>query len=141
MTDYLDLVGNPRYGILGVVVLPLGFIAVIGGVSLFLLSIAFTLKGLFRSYTLSSSVPLSYYFTPHISPDWFYTPFTFVTLMSVIVAGVSIMFVYIGRSVSNTSTSLFYGIFGYTLLYGLIAPFWLIRSLYDFVTGHKRAWR
>lgn len=141
MTDYRDLVGNPRYGILGLVVLPLGFLAVIGGVSLFLLSLALTLKGLFRSYQLSSSVPLLYYFTPHFSADWIYTPFTFVTLMSIIVASISIMFVYIGRSVSRTSTSLAYGVFGYTLLYGFIAPFWLIRSLYDFLTGHKRAWR
>jgi cellulose synthase/poly-beta-1,6-N-acetylglucosamine synthase-like glycosyltransferase len=141
MTDYRDLVGNPKYGILGIVVLPLGFIAVIGGVSLFLLSIAMTAKGLFQTYRLSTSVPLSYYITPHFSPDWFYAPFTFVTLMSIIVASISIMFVYIGRNVSKTSTSLVYGIFGYTLLYGFIAPLWLIRSLYDFVTGHKRSWR
>lgn len=141
MTDYRDLVGNPKYGILGLVVLPLGFIAVVGGISLFLLSIAFTLKGLFHSYSLSTSVPLSYYFAPHFSPDWFYAPFTFVTVMTIIVAGVSTMFVFIGRSVSKTSTSLVYGIFGYTLLYGLIAPLWLIRSFYDFVTGHKRTWR
>lgn len=141
MTDYRDLVGNPRYGVLGLVVLPLGFMAVIGGVSLFLLSVAMTTKNLFHSYQLSSSVPLSYYFIPRISPDWFYAPFTFMTLMSIIVASISILFVYIGRGVSNTSTSLVYGIFGYTLLYGFIAPFWLMRSLFDFVTGHKRAWR
>lgn len=139
--DYRDLIGNPKHGILGMVILPLGFVAVIGGVSLFLLSILVTIKGLFHAYQLSTSVPLSYALTPHFSMDWIYAPFTFVTLMSVIVASISIMFVFIGRGVSKTSTSLFYGIFGYTFLYGFIAPLWLMRSLFDFLTGHKRAWR
>lgn len=141
MTDYRDLVGNPKYGVLGLIILPLGFIAVLAGVALFFLAIFQTAYQLARDYQITADVPLSYKLVPHISPDWIYAPFTFVTMMTVLLVGLSILFVLVGKRVSDTEGDIFYGLIGYTFLYGFIAPFWLMRSLFDFVTGHKRAWR
>lgn len=141
MGDYRDMVGNPKYGILGLIVLPLAFMAVIAGITLFALAIGMTLYNVIHTYKVTSDIPLSYRLVPQISPDWIYAPFTFVTLMTLIVLGMSIFFVYIGRKISNTPADLVYGLVGYTFVYGLIAPFWLIRSLFDFLTGHKAGWR
>ena len=33
------------------------------------------------------------------------------------------------------------GLLAYALLYGFVAPFWLIRATADVVTGTKRSWR
>lgn len=139
--DYRGMVGNPRYGVLGLVVLPLGFVAVLGGITLFLLAAGLFGYRLFQSIRVAEGIPLSYRLIPQISPDWFYAPFTFVTIMALIVVSMTIFFVFVGRSVSNTSASLSQGLVGYTIVYGLIAPFWIIRSLFDFVTGHKSSWR
>jgi hypothetical protein len=47
----------------------------------------------------------------------------------------------LGQRISKTPGNLFFGILGYVFFFGFIAPFWLIRSMYDLLTGTKRAWR
>ena len=141
MTDYRDLVGNPKYGVLGLVVLPLGFVAVLGGVALFILAIIELIRQLVSFIALTSGVPLSYTLMPRPTLEWFYMPMTFVLLMSIVVSVISVAFMVIGRRVSNTSASLVLSIISYVLLYALISPFWLMRSLLDVLTGTRRAWR
>lgn len=141
MTDYRDLVGNPKYGILGLLVLPLGFVAIVGGVLLFIVALVSIGANLFSAYSVVSGVPLSYSLMPRFSFDWFYVPMTFVLLASIVVGLLSVTLVLIGRHVSKTPASIFLGIVGYTLIYAFIAPFWLVRSMYDVLTGKRRAWR
>jgi len=141
MTDYRDLVGNPKYGILGLIVLPLGFVAIIGGVFLFAVGIISVSMNLVRTYMITSGIPLSYTLIPRFSFEWFYVPVTFLLLTSIVVGGLAISLLIIGRNVSNTPAKLILGIIGYSFIYAFIAPFWLIRSLYDVLTGKRRAWR
>ncbi len=141
MTDYRDLVGNPRYGILGLMVLPLGFVAIVGGALLFLVAIVSLVMSLANTYDVTSGVPLSYTLMPRFSPEWFYLPATFILLLSIVVGILSVSLVFIGRRVSDTPAKVVLGILAYTFVYAFIAPFWLMRSMYDVLTGKRRAWR
>ncbi|MDB5189388.1 MAG: Biofilm synthesis N-glycosyltransferase PgaC [Parcubacteria group bacterium] len=141
LTDYRDLVGNPKYGVLGIMILPLGFVAVIGGMALFFLALGQVASDVFHTFTVTSGVPLAYILMPRFSLEWFYSPISFITVISFVVLVLSTSFVLIGRSVSKTDTDLTMGLVGYTFLYAFIAPFWVIRSLFDVITGTRRAWR
>ncbi len=141
MTDYRDLVGNPKYGVLGLMVLPLGFVAVIGGVAVFTLAIVVLVSNLVHTYVVTLGVPLQYILMPRFSLEWLYAPVSFMTFLSIIVLVMSTSFIFIGQKVSNTKTDLVMSVIGYALLYGLISPFWLLRALADVATGTKRAWR
>ncbi len=141
MKDYRDMVGNPKYGVLGLVVLPLGFAAVIGGVALFALAIGQLGSEIYHAVAVTSGVPFWYIITPRFSLEWFYAPVTFVTVISIVVLCISTSFIVIGRNVSKTKTTLTVSILGYAFLYGFIAPFWLLRALADVATGTRRAWR
>lgn len=141
MTDYRDLVGNPKYGTLGLMVLPLGFVAIVGGAFLFIVAMSSLVLNLVRTYTLTDGIPLSYTLLPRFSLEWFYLPATFLLLTSLVVGILSVSLVLIGRHVSNTPASIVIGIIGYTFIYAFIAPFWLLRSMYDVLTGKRRAWR
>ncbi|HEX2792699.1 MAG TPA: glycosyltransferase [Candidatus Paceibacterota bacterium] len=141
MTDYRDLVANPKYGILGMLVLPLGFVAIVGGAFLFFVALVTLALNLFTTYSVVSGIPLTYALIPRFTTDWFYLPITFVLLATVVVAALSITLVLIGRKVSDTPAEILIGIVGYTLIYAFIAPFWLMRSMYDVLTGKRRAWR
>lgn len=141
MTDYRDLVGNPHYGILGLMVLPLGFVAIIGGALLFIVALVSLGMSLANTYSVTSGVPLSYTLMPRFTAEWFYVPITFILLMSLVVGILSISLVLIGRRVSDTPAKVVLGILGYTFVYAFIAPFWLMRSMYDVLTGKRRAWR
>lgn len=145
LTDYRDMVGNPRFGALGLLVLPLGFAAIIGGIGLFLLAIYEFARRAIEAIVLASGVPLSYTLGSLI-PDfsrlsWSSFPITFVFLLSVVALIGSIAFMIVGKRVSKTPGHLGIGIVAYLVLYALIAPFWLIRSVADVAVGHKRSWR
>lgn len=141
MTDYRDLVGNPKFGTLGLLVLPLGFVAIIGGAFLFFVALVSLVLNTINAYTVTEGVPLSYTLLPRFSIEWFYIPATFLLLTSVVVGVLSVSLLLIGRHVSNTPAKILLGIIGYTFIYAFIAPFWLMRSMYDVLTGKRRAWR
>lgn len=141
MTDYRDLVGNPRYGILGLMVLPLGFVAIVGGAFLFLIALYSLIQSVVSTLVVMNGLPLSYTLMPRFAFEWFYIPATFLLVSSTVVALLSVSFVLIGRHVSNTPANVILGIIGYTFIYAFIAPFWLLRSMFDVLTGKRRAWR
>lgn len=143
--DYRDLVGNPRYGSLGMLILPLGFAAIGGGVILFLMALWQLGRAIVEIVTNALSVPFSYTLsslTPKIMlGEWFYVPITMLLLLAIVAALGSIAFIIVGKRISQTPTKLFAGIIGYVLLYGFIAPFWLLRSVADVATNTRRPWR
>lgn len=142
MTDYRSLVGNPKYGMLGLMVLPLGFVAIVGGAALFIVALLSLGSAAIEAVMRMRGVPLSYSLVPQLSSfEWFYIPATFLLVTSTVVALLSISFVIIGRQVSNTPAKVVLGIIGYTFVYAFISPFWLMRSMYDVFTGKRRAWR
>ena len=139
--DYQDLVGNPKYGILGLVVLPLGFMAIIGGLVAFGLILYIAVKNVIDAYLLHSGVPLSYTISRATHVDWFNLPITELTLLALVAGGGIILFIYIGKKVSHTPARLVPGILAYLLIYQLIAPFWLFKSVRDVALGKRRPWR
>jgi cellulose synthase/poly-beta-1,6-N-acetylglucosamine synthase-like glycosyltransferase len=144
-TDYRKLVGNPRYGALGLIVLPLGFLAILGGLITFFIVIYQLVKTGIDTYFLTSGMPLSYVLSTLIptsfSLEWFYLPLTLFIVLTSIAAIGSVAFMIVGKRISDTPGSLSLGVVAYILVYGLVAPFWLLRSVADVATNTKRTWR
>jgi cellulose synthase/poly-beta-1,6-N-acetylglucosamine synthase-like glycosyltransferase len=141
--DYSDLVGNPRYGSLGLLILPLGFAAIGGGVLLFLMALWQISRALFEVITNAFSVPFSYTLlslTPRLT-EWFYVPITMLLLLALVAGLGSVAFIMFGKRISQTPGKLLAGIVGYMFIYGLIAPLWLLRSVADVATNTRRPWR
>ncbi len=142
MFEYRGLIANPKFGTLGLVVLPLGLIAIVGGIFIFVLAVTQFIKSVINGYALISGVPLSYTFSPQwLNFDVFFIPVTGLILLSIIAMTGSVTLMIVGKRISRTPSSLFAGIIAYLLFYGMIAPLWLIRTVYDIVTGTKRSWR
>ena len=142
--DYRDLVGNPRYGALGTIVLPLGFFAIAGGILMTIVVLYQLVSSAITTVLLVSGVPLNYTLStllPSASFEWFYLPLTLFALLAAVAAIGSVLFIVVGKRISKTPASLGVAVVGWLLLYGLIAPFWLIRSVADVATSTRRAWR
>ncbi|MEO6536855.1 MAG: glycosyltransferase [Candidatus Paceibacterota bacterium] len=139
--DYRSLVANPRFGVLGMVVLPLGFLAIIGGIVLFIVTVIITIQNLIHSYFIHSGIPLSYILSQKLSFDVFYIPVSVLLLLGIVTGAGMIMFIYMGKKVSDTPGRLLPGIIAYAFIFRFIAPFWLIRSVKDVAFGKKRPWR
>lgn len=143
--DYRDLVGNPRYGALGTIVLPLGFFAIAGGIIMFGLVLYQTIANGIATYMRAVGVPFEYTIMnliPRFSTvEWFYMPLSLFSLVAIVAIVGSILFILLGRRISDTPGSLGIGVIGYLFVYGLIAPLWLIGSIADVATNTRRSWR
>ncbi len=139
--EYRGLVLNREYGALGMMMLPIALIAVISGVTLFVLSAVQFVIHAARAIEVRAGIPLSYTLAPHYgSFDWFYFPSNILLLLGAITIVTSFSLITFGRHVSKTPMRLAVGLASY-LLYGLIAPLWLIGSTADMVLGKQRTWK
>ncbi|HQT82565.1 MAG TPA: glycosyltransferase family 2 protein, partial [Candidatus Paceibacterota bacterium] len=76
--DYRDLIGGKGNAVLGLFVLPLGLIAIGGGIAIFALTVTEVVQRALHALSVVQAAPLSYAFTPHPF-SWFYLPVTAVT--------------------------------------------------------------
>jgi cellulose synthase/poly-beta-1,6-N-acetylglucosamine synthase-like glycosyltransferase len=145
MYDYRDLVGNPRFGALGLMVLPLGFVAVVGGLGLSLVAVYELARRSMEAYATIAGVPLSYILSTMLPSatwlSWFYFPMTLFVMLTILTLAGSVLLMFIGKRISATPGELGLGIVAYALAYGLIAPFWLLRSVADVAINYDRSWR
>jgi cellulose synthase/poly-beta-1,6-N-acetylglucosamine synthase-like glycosyltransferase len=139
--EYRGMIGNSRYGALGMITLPIGTLTIASGMLLFGVAIYESAKHLAALVAVRAGVPLSYAITPHGAFDWFYLPGSVYELLAILSVGAAIAMIVIGKRISKTPGSLALGLTGYILLYGLIAPLWLITSTADVALGKKRSWR
>ncbi len=139
--DYRHMIGNSKYGTLGLLMLPIGLLANVSGILMFGVLIYEIVKAIWNHYALYSGFPILYTLTPHHAFSWIYFPISFVALLSAIMILGAITTMFVGKHISRTPGSILVGVFMYVVFYGFIAPLWLVRSLYDLLTGTRRAWR
>lgn len=141
MNEYRDMVGNARYGALGLITLPIGAVTIVSGILLFFVALFELGKRAASFFAVRSGVPLGYALAPHGGLDWFYLPASLYTLLAFATVAAAVLMIAIGKRISKTPGSLALGLVGYVLLYGFIAPLWLITSTADVALGKKRGWR
>jgi poly-beta-1,6-N-acetyl-D-glucosamine synthase len=139
--EYRSLVGRQRYGALGMLVLPSALLAILSGIGLFILMLYLFARNTIEAISVRADVPLSYALMPRgFSFDWFYLPASFYLLLTAAVILASITLIIVGKRISRTPGNLLPGLASY-LLYGLVAPIWLIRATADVALGKRRGWR
>lgn len=138
--DYRDLLGMRHNRVLGLLVLPLALVAVAGGIFVFIYSTSTLLVSSWHALTVAQTAPLSYAFAWH-HLSWFDLPITALSLLGLTMLGATLMWMYVGKSLSQTPGRLMPNVLAYLALYWLVAPLWLIRSVADFALGARTTWR
>lgn len=140
--EYRDLIGNWKHGVLSMLVLPSAVISIGSTILLFFLMLYTLSHNIVTAIQVRIGIPLSYAFLPqNPSFDWFYFPINFLLILGVSTTLISFSFIMIGKRVSKIPGKLVFGLVSYALLYGFIAPLWLIRATADVTLGKNRAWR
>lgn len=139
--EYRDLIGNPRHETLGVLMLPAALIAVGSGILIFFLMLSSVIQNIITTIEIRAGIPLSYALLPHGTFEWFYFPTNLFVFLGFITLSASLFLIIVGKRLSGTPGSIALGMFSYSILYGLIAPLWLIRATADVTFGKERSWR
>ena len=139
--EYRGLIGNKRFGALGMLMLPTSLLAIGSSILLFFLMIFELTRSVVIAIEIRAGIPLSYSLLPHGFFDWFYFPVSMYLLLGLIALLASLTLITIGKRISKTPGNLALGLISYALLYGLIVPLWLMRATADAGLGTRRSWR
>lgn len=139
--EYRSLIGRREYGVLGTLVLPAAALAVISGVFLFGFALVQMVGSATAALQMRADVPFSYAFLPHGPFDWFYFPANAFAVFGAVALLISFSLIVIGKRISQTPGEIGRGLVSYAILYGLVAPLWLIRATADVTFGKNRGWR
>ncbi len=138
--DYRDLIGSRKNAALGLLVLPLGIMAIGSGIFLFIYYVTQVVQHGLHMITLVQAVPLSYTFSWH-PLTWFYVPITMTTLLGTTLMLSVLAWMMIGKHISKTPGKLALNVVVYALLYGVITPIWLMYSVSNVALGTRTTWR
>lgn len=135
--DYRYMVGNPRYGNVGLFVLPTALISVFGAIYLFGLSIYTVLSHLVTYGVRLTTVGISMS-TPSI--DTFYIGTSAMLFIIVTLIGMILYILHNASQISNVRVRI-HDTLLYLTLYGFIAPLWLTAATVRALLGSEAAWR
>ncbi len=138
--EYRDLVGSRKNAALGMLVLPLGIFAIGAGICVFALALFQIFRQGLDAITLVQTVPLSYALSVG-EVTWFYLPVTMMALLGGMLVVATLLWMAAGKHLSRTPGTLALNVVVYLLLYGIVTPLWLIRSVSDVALGTSTAWR
>ncbi len=149
--DYKHMILNPKYGNIGMLVLPLTMWIIVGTMfalcySLFEIILK-SIKTINEINTVGWKNQLNYFgnnFSLDIIPqftDWLYYHTQGTFLLSVFSLGLIIFAVWRGRKLANVKDSKKMDIVYFIMLYSLISPIWLAKSVYNTLRRRDAAWR
>lgn len=139
MIDFKHMIGNPKYGALGMVVLPGAIISVFGVCFLTAMSVASFVGRAFKSYERISVTG----FHPHLSIgsfDLFYFNTSTVMILAYVLGGITITLMTVGKRLGG-QRPFSWDIPLYMITYGFIAPLWLIGAVGHALFRSQAKWR
>lgn len=136
--DYKELFFNPRYGNVSFLTLPTA--------ALFLLAVVFwvvlfayrTGKFVWYRYLQWKTVGFVY---PHVSLQLFYVSAKLTIILSAITLLLTVTLLVTAHKLAEGRARVTKNILLYLLVYPLISPLWVLRSIYNSVFAKKTSWR
>jgi cellulose synthase/poly-beta-1,6-N-acetylglucosamine synthase-like glycosyltransferase len=136
--DYRFMFFNPKYGTLGMFLLPLGMFTIVPGLYFTGLSVAYAAQDAVQAADRARVVGLSF---PHFSLatfDWFYLNTSATLMLTLALGAATVAIILIGKKIAGDAGRLDIGL--YLLLYGLLAPWWLLKAMYQVAAHQKASW-
>lgn len=137
--DYRHMFMNRKYGNYGIFTLPMSLFVYV------LLLFVFSYSIYKVSISLISYIQKLYLigFDKFSFSHWdpFYLDAKATTIMSLFIYVAIFTAFMLGRNISRVKHSNFHNIPYFILVYGYMAPIWVIRSIYDWIFGGKVTWR
>lgn len=130
--DYRRLIFKTRYGNFSFFTLPSGIVSIIAVVFL-----SFTLLYNLIIFSIKKITEISIKgfdlsFTPHI--DWFFINTKTIVFISAVLYGLVIFSILVGTKLAKQKKGFHWHIIPYLLIYSIIAPFWLLKAVWNTIT-------
>lgn len=136
--DYRHLIFRKTYGNFSYFTLPSGFVSITAAVYIFFSLVYNFIIWIFHKVVLLRTVG---FHAPSLALrlDVFYINTHTIIFVTVILYSLLIIAMTVGSLLARQKLSIH--IISYVIVYSIIAPFWLMRAIYNSVTAQKPSWR
>lgn len=137
--DYRHLLFRRQYGNIGFITLPSGIVSALSVVFLFLFTIYNIVNYLYVKY-LSVSATGQVFKIPSAGFDWFYVPTNAILFLTILVYLAVFNSLFIGQKIKQGKIKLSINIILFFFIYSIVAPFWLMKALYNAIRSYEASW-
>lgn len=136
--DYRFMLFRSKYGILGMVTLPLAFF----GIFVFLYNFSFIIFHIVKILLLKATEVATVGITFAIpSGNSFFFNTDFMMILTYIFLGLGMVIIWNGVRIAEGRFRPSMGIFYFITLYGIVAPIWLTRAVFNLAFSRDTNWR
>jgi hypothetical protein len=129
-----------KFGNLGLLTMPFAFVSIFIALFFSAAYVQSIINLIHKKYEEYSA--LGFHFGwPRFNFDWFSLNLEFRVLVIYAMIICTIFFLVVGTRMATGKNPFNRGSVFFLLFYGLIAPFWLVRSLYNLITAKESPWR
>ena len=138
--DYRRMILNPKYGNLGMLILPVAMYSII--VTVFFLSFTLikTIFNIIDTYKKISVIGWSFNFNA-FSFDWWLYNIQAPMFIGLITLALVVFSIWYGKKLTGVKDKRMIDIVYFITLYSIISPLWLITSVYNTIRRKDASWR
>lgn len=137
--DYRHLVFRRQYGNIGFITLPSGIVSVLSVIFLFFFTLYNLVSFLYRKI-LSISATGAVFNSPDLTLSWFYVPTSAILFITILVYLAVFNSLFIGQRIKSGKIKLSVNIIFFFFVYSIVAPFWMMKAIYNAITGYQASW-
>lgn len=138
--DYRELIFRPKYGAIGLFTLPSGIISVSATLFLLIFTVSRIYTFIVNKAMKLSAVGFTSASSTNFSFDFFYLDTRAFLFISIILYILVISALFKGRSMIYGRKALSFDILIFVAVYTVIAPFWIVKAIWNAVFSHEASW-
>jgi len=140
LIDYRRLLFKKEYGTVALFTLPSGIISIFGVIFLTANIVGNIIKFIYHKIVQIQTVGWHNIFSLHFKFDWFFMSTKAALFFSIILYILVIVSVMIGRKMAENKSGFSLSIFYFVIIYSVIAPFWMLRAIYNAIISKESSW-
>lgn len=137
--DYKHLFFNKNYGNVGFITLPSGALSILSVLFLFSFSLSRIIKYIYSKYVHYQVTGFDFVFN---APKFelFYIPTQTIFFMTLLVYVFVLLALFLGQKIRYGKAKVTKNIFYFFFIYSFVAPFWLMKSIYNAFRSYESSW-
>jgi cellulose synthase/poly-beta-1,6-N-acetylglucosamine synthase-like glycosyltransferase len=140
MMDYKRMIFKKRYGTVALLTMPSGIITILGVMFLSFVFVWNIGKIIYHKIIQIQTVGFANSLTFHFNFDWFYINTKTVFLLIIIAYSFTFLAIFIGKRIAHQKATFAPHVIYFFLLYSIIAPFWLMKAIYNALRSREESW-
>ncbi len=138
--DYKELFFKPKYGTIGIFTLPSGFILIVGTLFLLILSLVKLFSFITNKILQIRATGFDSLFGNSLSFNLFFINTQVFLFISILLYVLVVISVILGRRMVYGRKAFSINIFLFIIVYFILAPIWLVRSVWNALWSHESNW-